>query len=167
MDLGRKLGRLAGSVVAVLTSEDQFPYYDVMIHDYKDDLKNFPEETPRDVINDCILKLSRALVHSKDTKDVMEGIQKLEDSLRGELSPLQKREMLYLLADGYYRDGDYATSLSYLDQCLEDCERDISEAGDDAPDEVKNENIIKLSWALVHTRQPEDVQRGIALLEGK
>ncbi|XP_026441946.1 mitochondrial fission 1 protein B-like [Papaver somniferum] len=45
------------------------------------------------------------------------------------------------------------------------CERDISEAGDDAPDEVKNENIIKLSWALVHTRQPEDVQRGIALLE--
>ncbi|KAI3911142.1 hypothetical protein MKW92_047081 [Papaver armeniacum] len=203
MNLGRKLGRLAGSVVAVLTSEDQFPYYDVMIHDYKDDLKNFPEETPRDVINDCILKLSRDLVHSKDTKDVMEGIQKLEDSLRGEwgeLSPLQKREMLYLLAVGYYRDGDYATSLSYLDQCLEiapqfnqaltlkkkfgsvlwfliggdhqyyldtilDCERDIAEAGDDAPDEVKNENIIKLSWALVHTRQPEDVQRGIALLE--
>ncbi|KAI3906497.1 hypothetical protein MKW98_009405 [Papaver atlanticum] len=203
MDLGRRLGRLAGSVVAVLTREDQFPYHDVMIHDYKDDLKNYLEETPRDVINDCILKLSRALVHSKDTKDVMEGIQKLEDSLRGEwgvLSPLQKREMLYLLAVGYYRDGDYATSLSYLDQCLEiapqfnqaltlkkkfgsvlwfliggdhqyyldmilDCERDIAEAGDDAPDEVKNENIIKLSWALVHTRQPEDVQQGIALLE--
>ncbi|RZC84353.1 hypothetical protein C5167_047141 [Papaver somniferum] len=39
-----------------------------------------------------------------------------------------------------------------------DCERDIAEAGDDAPDEVKNENIIKLSRALVHTRQPEDVQ---------
>ncbi|MCL7041762.1 hypothetical protein MKW94_002118, partial [Papaver nudicaule] len=47
----------------------------------------------------------------------------------------------------------------------QDCERDIQEAGDDAPDEVKNENIIKLSWALVHTRQLEEVQRGIAMLE--
>ncbi|KAI3911145.1 hypothetical protein MKW92_047084 [Papaver armeniacum] len=203
MDLEGVVGRFAGMVLAVLTREDKFPLYDVMIYDYKEDLKNYPEETPRDVINDCILKLCRALVHSTDKENIKEGIQKLEGDLRGvltELSPLQKREMLYLLAVGYYRDGDYATSLSYLDQCLEiaphfiqaltlrkkfgsvlwfliggehqyyrdmilDCERDIAEAGDDAPDEVKNENIIKLSWALVHTRQPEDVQRGIALLE--
>lgn len=26
---------------------------------------------------------------------------------------------------------------------------------------------MRLSWALVHSRQPEDVQRGIAMLEGK
>ena len=26
---------------------------------------------------------------------------------------------------------------------------------------------MRLSWALVHSRQPEDVQRGIAMLEGE
>lgn len=26
---------------------------------------------------------------------------------------------------------------------------------------------MRLSWALVHSRQAEDVQRGIAMLEGK
>ncbi|RZC84295.1 hypothetical protein C5167_047077 [Papaver somniferum] len=169
MDLEGVAGRFAGTILAFLIREDNFPLYDVMIHDYKEDLKNYPGETPRDVINDCILKLCRALVHSTDKENIKEGIQKLDGDLWGvlaELSLLQKREMLYLLAVGYYRDGDYASSLSYLDQCLEDCERDITEAGDDAPNEVKNENIIELSWALVHTRQPEDVQRGIALLEG-
>ncbi|XP_026417726.1 mitochondrial fission 1 protein A-like isoform X2 [Papaver somniferum] len=203
MDLEGVVGRFAGMVVASLIREDNFPLYDVMIHDYKEDLKNYPANTQTDVINDCILKLCRALVHSTGKENVKEGIQKLEDGYRGVLgvlSPLQKREMLYLLAVAYYRDGDYSRSLSYLNQCLEvaphfnqaltlkkkfgsvlwfliggphqyyldmilDCERDIAEAGDDAPDEVKNENIIKLSWALVHTRQPEDVQRGIALLD--
>ncbi|XP_026418948.1 mitochondrial fission 1 protein A-like [Papaver somniferum] len=203
MDLEGVVGRFAGMVVASLIREDNFPLYDVMIHDYKEDLKNYPANTQTDVINDCILKLCRALVHSTGKENVKEGIQKLEDGYRGVLgvlSPLQKREMLYLLAVAYYRDGDYSRSLSYLNQCLEvaphfnqaltlkkkfgsvlwfliggphqyyldmilDCERDIAEAGDDAPGEVKNENIIKLSWALVHTRQPEDVLRGIDLLE--
>ncbi|KAI3913266.1 hypothetical protein MKW92_034759 [Papaver armeniacum] len=203
MDLEGVVGRFAGTLLAVLTREDKFPLYDVIIYDYKEDLKNYPMDTPRNVINDCILKLCRALVHSTDKVNIKEGIQKLEDGRRGVLgvlSPLQKREMFYLLAVGYYRDGDYSSSLSYLNHCLEiaphfnqaltlkkkfgsvlwfliggehqyyrdmilDCERDIAEAGDDAPDEVKNENIIKLSWALVHTRQPEDVQRGIAMLE--
>jgi fission 1 protein len=26
---------------------------------------------------------------------------------------------------------------------------------------------MRLSWALVHSKQPEDVQRGIAMLEGE
>ncbi|RZC48932.1 hypothetical protein C5167_017358 [Papaver somniferum] len=34
----------------------------------------------------------------------------------------------------------------------QDCERDIAKAGDDAPYEVKYENINKFSWDLVHTR---------------
>ncbi|OVA13741.1 Mitochondria fission 1 protein [Macleaya cordata] len=45
------------------------------------------------------------------------------------------------------------------------CEREIKEAGDDASKEVKDESIMRLSWALVHSRKPEDVQRGIAMLE--
>ncbi|KAI3880211.1 hypothetical protein MKW92_002016 [Papaver armeniacum] len=165
MDLEGVVGRFAGMVVASLIREDNFPLYDVMIHDYKEDLKNYPANTQTDVINDCILKLCRALVHSTGKENVKEGIQKLEGAYWVYLAHFKKREMLYLLAVAYYRDGDYSRSLSYLNQCLEDCERDIAEAGDDAPVEVKNENIIKLSWALVHTRQPEDVQRGIALLE--
>ncbi|KAI3913265.1 hypothetical protein MKW92_034758 [Papaver armeniacum] len=203
MDLEGKVGRFAGMLLAVLIGEDKFPLYDVMVHDYEEDLKNYPMDTPRDVINDCILKLCRALVHSTDKKKIHEGMQKLEDGRRGVLgvlSPLQKREMFYLLAVGYYSNGDYSSSLSCLNHCLEiaphfnqaltlkkkfgsvlwfliggehqyyrdmilDCERDIAEAGDDAPYEVKYENIIKLSWALVHTRQPEDVQRGIAMVE--
>jgi hypothetical protein len=44
------------------------------------------------------------------------------------------------------------------------CEREVAEAGDAG--ERKSESIMRLSWALVHSRQPEDVQRGIAMLEG-
>lgn len=32
--------------------------------------------------------------------------------------------------------------------------------------EQKSECIMRLSWALVHSRQAEDIQRGIAMLEG-
>ncbi|KAI3906502.1 hypothetical protein MKW98_009410 [Papaver atlanticum] len=181
MDLEGVVGRFAGTILAFLIREDNFPLYDVMIHDYKEDLKNYPGETPWDVINDCILKLCRALVHSTDKENIKEGIQKLEGDLRGvlgELRLLQKREMLYLLAVGYYRDGDYASSLSYLDQCLEiaphfnqaltlkkkfgsvlwfliggdyqyyrdmilDCDRDITEAGDDSPNELCSKPLLR------------------------
>ncbi|MCL7050767.1 hypothetical protein MKW94_030772 [Papaver nudicaule] len=202
MDLEGSGGRFAGSILAYLIREDQFPYYDDMIHDYKDDLQHTTNTQTEDV-NNCILKLSRALVHSKKKEDVKEGIQKLTnayDGYLGKLTPLQKRDMLYLLAYAHYKEGDYQKSSSYLDECLEkaphfnqaltlkkkfrpvlgfliggdhqyyldmilDCERDIAEAGDDIPDEVKNEHIIKLSWALVHTRRPENVQRGMAMVE--
>ncbi|KAK7843099.1 mitochondrial fission 1 protein a [Quercus suber] len=36
------------------------------------------------------------------------------------------------------------------------CEREVAEAGDS--DERKTDSIMRLSWALVHSRQPEDVQ---------
>lgn len=47
------------------------------------------------------------------------------------------------------------------------CEREVAEAADGGPDERKNESIMRLSWALVHSRQPEDVKRGVAMLEGE
>lgn len=46
------------------------------------------------------------------------------------------------------------------------CEREVAEATKDGSDELKNESIMRLSWALVHSKQSEDVQRGIAMLEG-
>ncbi|KAI8562072.1 hypothetical protein RHMOL_Rhmol03G0006500 [Rhododendron molle] len=47
------------------------------------------------------------------------------------------------------------------------CEREVAEAEQGSSDELKSECIMRLSWALVHSRRPEDVQRGIAMLEGE
>jgi len=48
---------------------------------------------------------------------------------------------------------------------LKGCEREVAEASDGDSDERKNESIMRLSWALVHSRQQEDIHRGIAMLE--
>lgn len=40
-------------------------------------------------------------------------------SLGNSSSPLQMREKLYLLAVGYYRNGDYPRSRQVLERCLE------------------------------------------------
>lgn len=45
------------------------------------------------------------------------------------------------------------------------CERDVAEAQKGSSDEIRRECIMRLSWALVHSSRPEDVQRGIAMLE--
>ncbi|KAL8122348.1 mitochondrial fission 1 protein A-like [Apium graveolens] len=45
------------------------------------------------------------------------------------------------------------------------CERDVAEAEKGSSDETRRECIMRLSWALVHSSRPEDVQRGIAMLE--
>jgi len=47
---------------------------------------------------------------------------------------------------------------------LQGCEREVAEA---SSEEFRSECLMRLSWALVHSRQPEDVQRGIAMLEGE
>ena len=59
----------------------------------------------------------------------------------------------------------------YFDVCSklmfmwQGCEREVAES--DGFDEKKNESIMRLSWSLVHSKQPEDVQRGIGMLEGR
>lgn len=47
------------------------------------------------------------------------------------------------------------------------CEREVAEAQKGSSDELVKECIMRLSWALVHSRHSEDVQRGIAMLEGE
>ncbi|XP_042459112.1 mitochondrial fission 1 protein A-like [Zingiber officinale] len=42
------------------------------------------------------------------------------------------------------------------------CEREVTESG---TAETKNEGLMRLSGALVHSMHPEDVNRGIAMLE--
>lgn len=41
------------------------------------------------------------------------------------------------------------------------CEKEVVESSE----EQKAESIMRFSWALVHSRQTDDVQRGIAMLE--
>ncbi|EPS70265.1 hypothetical protein M569_04493, partial [Genlisea aurea] len=45
------------------------------------------------------------------------------------------------------------------------CEREIAEAEKGSSEKIKSECIMRLSWALVHSNRPDDVQRGIAMLE--
>ncbi|RRT86167.1 hypothetical protein BHE74_00002287 [Ensete ventricosum] len=75
--------------------------------------------------NESLMRLSWALVHSRHPEDVNRGIGMLEGlpgfaaSLDNSASPLQSREKLYLLAVGYYRNGDYPRSRQLLERCLE------------------------------------------------
>ncbi|PHU30569.1 Mitochondrial fission 1 protein B [Capsicum chinense] len=45
------------------------------------------------------------------------------------------------------------------------CEKEVADATTGASDEGKNKSIMRLSWALVHFKQPQDMQRGITMLE--
>ncbi|XP_078442145.1 tetratricopeptide repeat (TPR)-like superfamily protein [Wolffia australiana] len=70
-------------------------------------------------MSESLMRLSWALVHSRQPEDVQRGIGMLEASLSNSSSMLQKREGLYLLAVGYYRNGDYSRSRQLVEQCLE------------------------------------------------
>lgn len=65
------------------------------------------------------MRLSWALVHSRQPEDVQRGLSILEASLANSNNPLQKRENLYLLAVGYYRSGEYPRSRQLTERCLE------------------------------------------------
>ncbi|KAG6690933.1 hypothetical protein I3842_10G038000 [Carya illinoinensis] len=69
--------------------------------------------------SESIMRLSWALVHSRQPEDVQRGMAMLEASLANTSSPLQQREKLYLLAVGYYRSGDCSRSRQLVEQCLE------------------------------------------------
>ncbi|KAF9612019.1 hypothetical protein IFM89_037302, partial [Coptis chinensis] len=75
--------------------------------------------TSDEIKKESIMRLSWALVHSKQLEDVQRGLAMLEDSLVNPGSPLQKREKLYLLAVGNFRSGDYSRSRQLLEQSLE------------------------------------------------
>ncbi|CAH9050510.1 unnamed protein product [Cuscuta europaea] len=45
------------------------------------------------------------------------------------------------------------------------CEREVAEAENGASETTKSECMMRLCWALVHSKRPEDRQRGIAMLD--
>uniref|UniRef100_A0A5B6YWD7 Mitochondrial fission 1 protein n=1 Tax=Davidia involucrata TaxID=16924 RepID=A0A5B6YWD7_DAVIN len=65
--------------------------------------------------------------------------------------------------------GNFFTGGDQIPWCDGDivagCEREVAEAEKGSSDEFKGGCILRLSWALVHSKRPEDVQRGIAMLE--
>ncbi|KAG6771204.1 hypothetical protein POTOM_022551 [Populus tomentosa] len=65
--------------------------------------------------------------------------------------------------------GSFFTGGDHIPWCDRDiitgCEREVAEAAEGDSEELKRDTIMRLSWALVHSKQPEDVQRGIAMLE--
>ncbi|KAL1555208.1 Mitochondrial fission 1 protein A [Salvia divinorum] len=65
--------------------------------------------------------------------------------------------------------GSLFTGADVIPWCDSDivaaCEREVADAEKGSSDKLKSESIMRLSWALVHSKRPEDVQRGIAMLE--
>ncbi|PRQ32827.1 putative mitochondria fission 1 protein [Rosa chinensis] len=65
--------------------------------------------------------------------------------------------------------GNFFTGSEQIPWCERDiiagCEREVAEAQKGSNDEFFKECLMRLSWSLVHSRHPEDVLRGIAMLE--
>ncbi|KAJ6984625.1 mitochondrial fission 1 protein A-like [Populus alba x Populus x berolinensis] len=114
-----KLGKVFESITNFFTGADQIPWCDRDIVAGCEQEVHEAEKGPSDEFkNECIMRLSWALVHSRQTEDVHRGIAMLESSLDSTTSPLKLREKLYLLAVGYYRSGDYSRSRELVEDCL-------------------------------------------------
>ncbi|KAK4580933.1 hypothetical protein RGQ29_024552 [Quercus rubra] len=114
-----KIGKFFDSVGSFFGGGDQIPWCDRdIIGGCEREVAEAGDSNERK--SDSIMRLSWALVHSRQPEDVQRGIAMLEDSLvNNTSSPLQQREKLYLLAIGYYRSGAYSRSRQLVEQCLE------------------------------------------------
>ncbi|XP_022764178.1 mitochondrial fission 1 protein A-like [Durio zibethinus] len=114
-----KIGKFFESVGSFFGGGDQIPWCDRdviagcerEVADAKGDSEELKSES--------IMRLSWALVHSRQAEDTQRGIAMLEASLANSSSELQQREKLYLLAVGYYRTGEYSRSRQLVERCLE------------------------------------------------
>ncbi|TMW89689.1 hypothetical protein EJD97_016796 [Solanum chilense] len=115
-----KIGNFFKSVGNFFIGGDQIPWCDSdIVTGCEREVAEAGKGSSDELKNECIMRLSWALVHSRRPEDVQRGIAMLETSLGGSNSPLQMREKIYLLAVGYYRSGDYARSRQLVDRCLE------------------------------------------------
>ncbi|KAF9675485.1 hypothetical protein SADUNF_Sadunf09G0037100 [Salix dunnii] len=114
-----KLGKVIESINNFFTGADQIPWCD---HDIvagcEQEVREAEKGSSDEFKNECIMRLSWALVHSRQTEDVHRGIAMLDSSLGSTPSPLKLREKLYLLAVGYYRSGHYSRSRELVEDCL-------------------------------------------------
>ncbi|KAJ1388025.1 Tetratricopeptide-like helical domain superfamily [Sesbania bispinosa] len=120
--LEAKLGMIVDSVGQFFSGKDQLPwsYHDWLSNSLgcEREVAEAGKQSSDETLQECLLRLSWALVHSKRPEDVQRGIAMLEASLPSTNDPLQQREKLYLLAVGHYRSGDYSRSRDLVERCL-------------------------------------------------
>ncbi|KAG1371129.1 mitochondrial fission 1 protein A [Cocos nucifera] len=112
-----KIGKFFKSVGSFFSGGDNIPWCDGDIITGCE--REVAESGSQEQKSESLMRLSWALVHSRQSEDVNRGIAMLEASLDSSSSPLQTREKLYLLAVGYYRNGNYSKSRQLLEHCLE------------------------------------------------
>ncbi|KAI4300865.1 hypothetical protein L6164_034193 [Bauhinia variegata] len=114
------IGKFFESIGSFFSSGDQIPWSDRdVILGCEREVAEASNGDSEEREHESIMRLSWALVHSKQPEDVQRGIAMLQTSLGNSNSPLQQREKLYLLAVGYYRSNEYSRCRRLLDQCLE------------------------------------------------
>ncbi|XWS59038.1 hypothetical protein CRYUN_Cryun08bG0086400 [Craigia yunnanensis] len=115
-----KLGKFFESVGSFFGGGDQIPWCDRdVIAGCEREVADAAKGDSEELKSESIMRLSWALVHSRQPEDVQRGIAMLEASLANSSSPLQQREKLYLLAVGYHRTGENSRSRQLVEQCLE------------------------------------------------
>ncbi|KAK2987337.1 hypothetical protein RJ640_023638 [Escallonia rubra] len=115
-----KIGQLIESVSTFFSGGDQIPWCSRdIIAGCEKEVAYAASGASDEQKGESIMRLSWALVHSRQPDDVQRGIAMLKASLANTNSPLQRREKLYLLAVGYYRSGDFSRSRQLLQECLE------------------------------------------------
>lgn len=115
-----KIGKFLESAANFFTGADQIPWCDRdIIAGCEQEVLEAQKGSNDGLKNECIMRLSWALVHSRQPEDVHRGIAMLESSLGNSSSnSLKLRENLYLLAVGYYRSSDYSKSREIVEECL-------------------------------------------------
>ncbi|CAN1170491.1 Mitochondrial fission 1 protein A, partial [Linum perenne] len=118
-----KLGKFFESVTTFFSGGDQIPWCDRdIVAGCEQEVQEAEKGSNEELKNECIMRLSWALVHSKQPEDVQRGIAMLEiafaASLGNTTSPLKQREKLYLLAIGYFRSSEYSRSREVVEECL-------------------------------------------------
>lgn len=115
------MGEFWDSVQSFFTGGDTLPWTDadIIVNCEREAAGEGTGLSKDSDMSDSIMRLSWALVHSRRSADVQRGIAMLETSLDNDGGPLQRREILYLLAVGHYRAEDYARSRRYIDQALQ------------------------------------------------
>ncbi|XP_077241661.1 mitochondrial fission 1 protein A-like [Tasmannia lanceolata] len=115
-----KMGKFFDSIGAFFNGGDHLPWCDRdVIAGCEREVAEGGSGVSDENKNESIMRLSWALVHSRQPEDVQRGIAMLEASLDTSNSPLQTREKLYLLAVGHYRGGDYSRSRQLAEECLQ------------------------------------------------
>ncbi|KAH9553488.1 hypothetical protein CY35_08G013100 [Sphagnum magellanicum] len=112
-DLSNKIGSIFGT-------GDSLPWTDEeMISSCEQEAFGEKSGITKGDNSESIMRLIWALVHSQNPSDVQRGIAMLEASLRGQGVEMERREVLYMLAVGQYRTGEYVRSRQLLDQALQ------------------------------------------------